>query len=66
MRHHVIYWKMARRETDVGDDELAALLSQEERGEVFVEFLDGQRRTLRWDDERHRWVPASLGRSAAA
>jgi hypothetical protein len=56
MRHHVIFWRMAKREADVDDAELDALLHQEERGEGYVEFLDGRRRALTWDDDRHRWV----------
>jgi hypothetical protein len=66
MRHHVIYWKMARREADVDDDDLAVLMRQEERGEVYVEFLDGRRRVLRWNDDLHRWAPALLTEPAAA
>jgi hypothetical protein len=56
MRHRVIFWRMARREVDVDDAELAALLHDEERGEGYVEFLDGRRRALAWDDDRHRWL----------
>jgi hypothetical protein len=32
------------------------LWPQEQRGEAYVEFLDGLRRQLWWDDERHCWV----------
>jgi hypothetical protein len=64
MLHHVIYWRMARREADVDDSELAALLHLEQRNEAYVEFLDGRRRTLTWDDDRHRWI-AENQRAAA-
>jgi hypothetical protein len=40
----------------VEDVELAALLREEERGDIYVEFLDGRRRPLTWDDDRHRWI----------
>ena len=43
MRHHIVYWKMARREVDVDDAELAELREQEQRGELYVEFMDGRR-----------------------
>jgi hypothetical protein len=56
MHHHVIYRRMARREADLDDAELADLWPQEQRGEAYVEFLDRRRRRLRWDDERHCWV----------
>ena len=56
MGHHVIFWRMARREADVEDFELAALLREEERGDIYVEFLDGRRRPPTWDDDRHRWI----------
>jgi hypothetical protein len=56
MRHHVIFWRMAKREADVEDVELAALLREEERGDIYVEFLDGRRRPLTWDNDRHRWI----------
>jgi len=56
MTHHVIFWRMAKREADVDAAVLDALLREEERGEAYVEFLDGQRRPLTWDDDRHRWI----------
>jgi hypothetical protein len=65
MRHHVIFWRMAKREADVDDAELSALLHEEERGEGYVEFLDGRRRSLAWDDDRHRWVAARSDEHAA-
>lgn len=66
MMHHVIFWQMAKREADVDDVELAALLHQEERGEGYVEFLDGERRQLIWDADRHRWVAPRPYQDAAA
>ena len=66
MMHHVIFWQMAKREADVDDAELAALLHREERGEAYVEFLDGERRQLIWEADRHRWVAPRLYQEAAA
>jgi hypothetical protein len=66
MRHHVIYWRMARREADLDDAELAVLWDQQERGETYVEFLDGRRRRLTWDDDRHRWAAARTLEQTAA
>jgi hypothetical protein len=54
MRHHIIYWKMSRREADVDDVQLAALREEERLGDVYIEFLDGERLPLTWDHEaRH-------------
>jgi hypothetical protein len=66
MTHHVIFWRMSRREADVNDAELDALLHEEERGEVYVEFVDGKRRQLTWDSDRHRWVSERPNHRAAA
>jgi hypothetical protein len=66
MLHHVIYWRMARREADVDDSELAELLQLERRSEGYVEFVDGRRRPLTWDDDRHRWVATKMDEHAAA
>jgi hypothetical protein len=66
MRHHIVYWKMAKRELDVDEAELAELRELEARGEVYIEFLDGERLPHTWDPEAHRWVPAILERTAAA
>lgn len=66
MLHHVIYWHMARREADVDDAKLAALLHLERRGETYVEFLDGRRRPLTWDDDHHRWIPTRVDTDTAA
>jgi hypothetical protein len=66
MLHHVIYWRMARREADVDDAELAELLQLERRSETYVEFLDGRRRRLTWDNDRHRWVAKGMDEHAAA
>ena len=60
MRHHIVYWRMAKRETDVDDAELSVLRDQERRGEVYIEFVDGVRLPLTWDHERHRWVAHEL------
>ncbi len=57
MRHYIVYWRMAKREADVDDAELALLREQERRGEVYIEFLDGMRRPLTWNAAGHRWVP---------
>ena len=56
MCHHIVYWRMAKREVDVDDTELALLREQERRGEVYIEFLDGLRLPHRWDHEEHRWI----------
>ena len=66
MRHHVIYWQMARFEADVDDAALTGLLRLEERGEAYVEYLDGRRRALTWDDDHRRWVAAREDEYAAA
>ena len=66
MMHHVIFWQMARREADVDDAELATLLQKEQRGEAYVEFLDGTRRRLIWDEDRHRWAAPRPSQNAAA
>ena len=66
MTHHVIFWQMAKREADVDDAGLAALLHREERGEAYVEFLDGERRQLTWDADGHRWVAPRLDQDVAA
>lgn len=55
MRHHIIYWRMAKRENDVDDSELASLRESEGRGEAYIEFLDGHRLMHTWDNESHRW-----------
>lgn len=56
MRHHVIYWSMAKRETDVDDVELATLRRRQEHGEVYIEFLDGVRLPLSWDHQARHWI----------
>ena len=66
MRHHIVYWKMAKREADVGDAELAALREQERRGELYIEFLDGMRLPLTWDHSDHRWVAPPRDRELVA
>ena len=66
MRHHIIYWQMAKRETDVDDAELAALCEMEGRGEAYIEFLDGRRLAHIWDNPSHRWRAIALERDVAA
>lgn len=66
MRHHIIYWQMAKRETDIDDAELAALCELECRGESYIEFLDGKRLTHTWDNRTHRWRGAAHECDAAA
>jgi hypothetical protein len=55
MRHHVVYWKMARREADVDDAELESLREEQARREVYIEFLDGERLPLSWDVRTGLW-----------
>lgn len=55
MGHHIVFWKMSRREADVSDAELATLQAEEDRGEVYLEFLDGDRLPLVWDHEANHW-----------
>jgi hypothetical protein len=59
MRHHIVYWKMARREADVDAMELAALQEEERRGEIYIEYVDGRRRSLTWDHVAHHWRAAT-------
>ena len=62
MLHHIVYCKMAKRELDVDDAELTELRQQERLGEVYVEFLDGQRLPLIWDHDLSDWVASSMER----
>jgi hypothetical protein len=55
MDHHIVYWKLARREADVTDAQLAALQTEEDRGELYIEFLDGRRLPLVWEHEASHW-----------
>jgi hypothetical protein len=66
MQHHIVYWKMARREVDVDDAELAEFRALERLGELYVEFLDGRRLPLAWDPDIGRWVAAPQRESVAA
>ena len=66
MRHHVVYWKMARREVDVDDAELGRLQQDERLHEVYIEFLDGERLPLRWDVTTGRWDAQAPFRQAVA
>ena len=66
MRHHIIYWRMAKRESDVDHTELAALRQLERRGEAYIEFLDGQRLAHTWDDRSHQWRVMAPEQHAAA
>jgi hypothetical protein len=63
---HVIFWQMARFESDLDDTELDGLLRLEGRSEAYVEFLDGRRRRLVWDHERRHWVGPRAGDRPAA
>jgi hypothetical protein len=64
MRHHVVYWNMARREVDVDDAELESLREQEGRRDVYIEFLDGDRLPLSWDPRTGLWFPFEGKREA--
>ena len=66
MGHHVVYWKMAKREVDVDDAELAGLRQQERLGDIYIEFLDGQRLPLIWDHDLSDWVASTMERAAVA
>ena len=66
MRHHVIYWTFGKREADVDDGELLALRRREQRGEIYLEFVDGERRPLAWNGELHRWIPPDERTTVAA
>jgi hypothetical protein len=66
MQHHIVYWKMARREVDMDDAELSELRAQERRGELYVEFLDGRRLPLSWDHDTGRWIAAPQREAVAA
>ena len=66
MAHHVVYWKMAKREVDVDETELADLRQQERIGDIYIEFLDGQRLPLIWDHDLSDWVVSRMERSAVA
>lgn len=67
MDHHIVYWKMSRREADVTDAQLVVLQAEEDRGEIYIEFLDGRRLPLVWDHETShcRTTRAALHRAAA-
>jgi hypothetical protein len=66
MTHHVIYWRLAKREADLDDEELRALLGRESRSEVYVEFADDRRLRHPVDDDDHRWVHVPAQRRVAA
>jgi hypothetical protein len=66
MLHHIIYWQMAKRETDVDETALAALREVERRGEAYIEFLDGQRLPHIWDPRSHTWRATGRERAVAA
>lgn len=66
MRHHVVYWKMARREAMVDDAELRNLREQEARREAYVEILDGVRLPLTWSHEGHHWIAMMPERQSVA
>ena len=66
MRHHIVYWKMIRREADVDDIELEDLRRAEGRHEVYIEFLDGERLPLHWDVRTGHWDPVRVAAREAA
>ena len=66
MRHHIVYWKMARREVDVDDAELAELQRDERLHEVYIEFLDGERLPLSWDMRTGHWDAKQTSAAAHA
>lgn len=66
MRHKIVYWRMAKRVTDVDDAELALLREQERRGEVYIEFLDEMRLPLTWNHEAHSWEHVAPERTLVA
>ena len=66
MSHQVIYWRLGKRQADIDDEELRALLGRESRSEVYVEFVDGRRLRHMHDDDDYRWVRVPAERPAAA
>jgi hypothetical protein len=60
--HHIVYWEVTKREVDVDNADLSELRQQERRGEVYIEFLDGQRLPLIWDHNLSEWVAAAPAR----
>ena len=66
MAHQVIYWRLGKRQADIDDEELRALLGRESRAEVYVESVDGRRLRHMRDDEDYRWIRVPAERSTAA
>ena len=66
MTHHIVYWKLGRREADVGDAALRRLEAEEDRGELYIEFRDGLRLPLMWDHATGHWLTTRDLRHAAA
>jgi len=66
MLHHIVYWKMAKREMDVDNTELSELREQERRGDVYIEFLDGDRLPMIWDHDLSDWVASAMERRTTA
>ena len=66
MTHQVIYWRLGKRQADIDDEGLRALLGRESRSEVYVELVDGRRLRHMQDDEDYRWVRVPAERSTAA
>jgi hypothetical protein len=58
MHHRVIYWAMAKRTVDIDHEALETLRRRERLGEVYIEFLDGVRRPLAWNDVDRMWMVA--------
>ncbi len=51
---------------DVDDAELWELRRQERIGELYIEFLDGQRLPLIWDHDLSNWVATKERATTAA
>lgn len=66
MTHTVQYWRLTKRQADVDDDELRALLGRESRSEVYVEFVDGRRLRHPVDDDDHQWIHVPAEHRVAA
>jgi hypothetical protein len=59
MPHHIVYWEMTKRETDVDDAQLLDLRQRERAGELYIGSMDGQRMPRIWDHTVRDWVLAT-------